>query len=59
MLATSVVNRVLDYRRVIPGMTWLSEELGQRSRRGFIARGLAESGGDRTYGRHDSLTAAG
>lgn len=59
VLATSVVNRVLDYRRVIPGMTWLSEELGQRSRRGFIARGLAESGGDRTYGRHDSLTAAG
>lgn len=59
VLATSVVNRVLDYRRVIPGMTWLSEELGQRSRRGFIARGIAKSGGDRTYGRHDTLTATG
>ena len=44
----------------------LDLDLRQRSfgryvenRRAFIARGLAESGGDRTYGRHDTLTAAG
>jgi ER-bound oxygenase mpaB/B'/Rubber oxygenase, catalytic domain len=59
VLATSAVNRLFDYRRVIPGMTWLSEELGQRARRGLIARGMAETGGDRTYRRHDSLAAVG
>ncbi len=59
VLATSATNRVLEYRRLIPGMTWLSEELGQRSRVGFIARGLRQTGGDRSYRRHDGLAHAG
>jgi hypothetical protein len=59
VLATSAVNRVFEYRRLIPGMTWLSEELGQRARVGFIGRGLTETGGDRSYRRHDGLVAAG
>ncbi len=59
VLATSAVNRVLDYRRIVPGMTWLSEELGQRARRGLVARGMTQTGGDRSYGRHDPLAAVG
>ena len=59
MLASSAVNRMFEYRRVIPGMTWLSEELGQRARVGLINRGLSETGGDRSYRRHDGLAAAG
>ena len=59
VLASSAVNRVFEYRRLIPGMTWLSEELGQRARVGFINRGLAETGGDRSYRRHDPLVAVG
>jgi hypothetical protein len=59
VLATSAVNRVFEYRRLIPGMTWLSEELGQRSRVAFITRGLTETGGDRSYRRHDSLAPTG
>ncbi|OBF17876.1 oxygenase MpaB family protein [Mycobacterium sp. ACS4331] len=59
VLATSAVNRVLDLRRVVPGMTWLSEELGQRARQGLVTRGMAVTGGDRSYGRHDALAAAG
>jgi len=56
VLATAAVNRVFDYHRVVPGMTRLAEEMGQRARRGFIACGLKASGGDRSYRRHDSLT---
>ena len=52
VLATSAVNRALEYRRVLPGMTWLSEELGHRARRGLVSRGLAQTGGDRSYSRH-------
>ena len=59
VLASSAVNRMFEYRRVIPGMTWLSEELGQRARVGLINRGLSETGGDRSYRRHDGLAAAG
>jgi len=59
VLASAAANRVFDYRRVIPGMTWLSEELGQRARVGFIKRGMADTGGDRSYRRHDGLAAAG
>ncbi len=57
VLATSALNRAFEYRRILPGMTWLSEELGQRARVGLINRGLAETGGDRSYRRHDQLTA--
>ncbi len=59
VLATSAANRIFEYRRLVPGMTWLSEELGQRARRALVARGLAETGGDRSYRRHDTLAAAG
>ncbi len=59
VLATSAVNRALEYRRLLPGMTWLSEELGQRARKGLVSRGLMETGGDRSYRRHDNLAAAG
>lgn len=58
VLATSVFNRVLDFRRV-PGVTRLSEELGQWSRRRFVGHGFAETGGDRGYRRHDTLATAG
>jgi hypothetical protein len=58
VLATSAANRVMEYRRILPGMTWLSEELGQRARRALVARGMAVTGGDRTYRRHDVLAAA-
>ena len=58
MLATSAVNRVLDFRRLVPGATRLSENFGQWSRRRFVARGFAATGGDRSYRRHDMLTAA-
>ncbi len=54
-LVTALANRVFDYHRVVPGMTRLAEEMGQRARRGFISRGIKETGGDRTYGRHDKL----
>ena len=53
VLATAAVNRVADYRRIIPGMTWLSEEFGQRTRVGIVSRGMTETGGDRSYRRHD------
>ena len=33
--------------------------LGQRARVGFINRGLADTGGDRSYRRHDPLAAVG
>ena len=59
VLASSAANRVFEYSRLIPGITWLSEELGQKTRRGFIAHGLRQTGGDRSYRRHDALTAAG
>ncbi len=59
VLASAAANRVFEYRRVLPGMTWISEELGQRARLGFINRGLAETGGDRSYRRHDGLAATG
>lgn len=59
VLASSAANRVLEFRRMIPGMTWLSEELGQASRRRFIAHGLRRTGGDRGYQRHDTLSATG
>lgn len=59
VVASAAATRIFEYRRVIPGMTWLSEELGQRARVGFIRRGLSESGGDRTYRRHDGLVATG
>lgn len=59
VLATSAVNRALEYRRILPGMTWLSEELGQRARRGLVARGMAQTRGDRSYDRHDRLAAVG
>lgn len=59
VLATSAANRVFEYRRIIPGMNWLSEELGQRARLGLVSRGLTGSGGDRTYRRHDPLAAVG
>jgi hypothetical protein len=59
VLATSVANRVFEYRRLLPGMTWLSEELGQRARVGLVSRGLTETGGDRSYRRHDALATAG
>ncbi|BBZ66560.1 hypothetical protein MINS_19890 [Mycolicibacterium insubricum] len=55
VLVTALANRVFDYHRVVPGMTRLAEEMGQRARRGFISRGIKETGGDRTYGRHDKL----
>lgn len=55
VLVTALANRVFDYHRVVPGMTRLAEEMGQRARRGFIARGLKETGGDRSYRRHDRL----
>jgi hypothetical protein len=50
---------VLDFRRLIPGATRLSEEFGQWSRRRFIGGGFAATGGDRSYRRHDRLAAAG
>ena len=59
VLASAAANRVFEYRRVLPGMTWLSEELGQRARVGFIRRGMADTGGDRSYRRHDGLAAIG
>jgi hypothetical protein len=59
VLASAAVNRVLEYRHLIPGMTWLSEELGQRARIGLVSRGLTETGGDRSYRRHDALATAG
>jgi hypothetical protein len=59
VLATSAVNRVLEFRRLIPGATWLSEELGQRARQSFVGRGFIETRGDRAYRRHDELTAVG
>ena len=37
--------------------TWLAEEMGQRARRGFVTKGLAMTGGDRSYRRHDRLAA--
>lgn len=58
VVASSAVNRVFEYRRLIPGLTWLSEELGQRARVRFINRGLAQTGGDRSYQRHDTLADA-
>ena len=58
VLGVSAVNRVMEFQRLIPGMTRLNEELGQWSRRRFIQRGLTESGGDRSYRRHDKLAAA-
>ncbi|MCV7193993.1 oxygenase MpaB family protein [Mycolicibacterium brumae] len=57
VLATAAANRVLDYHRLVPGMTWLAEEMGQRARRGFVTKGLAMTGGDRSYRRHDRLAA--
>lgn len=58
LLGVSAVNRVLDYQRLIPGVTRLHEQIGQWSRQRFIARGYTETGGDRTYGRHDAMAAA-
>jgi hypothetical protein len=59
VLATSAANRVFDFHRLIPGATRLSEGFGQWSRRRFVGRGLAATGGDRGYRRHDALAAAG
>lgn len=59
VLATSAINRMFELRRFIPGATRLSEELGQWSRRRFVERGFAATGGDRTYRRHDALAVAG
>lgn len=59
VLATSAINRVFEFRRLLPGATRLSEEFGQWSRRRFVGRGLRETGGDRSYRRHDALAAAG
>lgn len=59
VLAVSAVNRVLEFPRLIPGATRLSEEIGQWSRRRFIERGFTATGGDRSYRRHDKLAAAG
>lgn len=56
VLATAAAGRLFDYHRVVPGMTRLAEELGQRARRGFIAKGIESTGGDRSYRRHDGLT---
>lgn len=36
-------------------MTRLNEEIGQWSRRRFVQRGFTETGGDRSYRRHDKL----
>lgn len=59
VLAVSAVNRVLEFQRLIPGATRLSEELGQWTRRRFIERGFTATGGDRSYRRHDKLAATG
>lgn len=59
VLGISAVNRVMELPRLIPGATRLSEEIGQWTRRRFIGRGFAETGGDRSYRRHDTLAATG
>lgn len=55
VLGISAVNRVLELPRLLPGVTRLNEEIGQWSRRRFVQRGFTETGGDRSYRRHDKL----
>lgn len=57
VLGVSAVNRVLEFQRLVPGVTRLNEEIGQWTRRRFIQRGFTETGGDRSYSRHDKLAA--
>jgi hypothetical protein len=59
VLGISAVNRAMELPRLIPGATRLSEEIGQWTRRRFIQRGFTETGGDRSYRRHDKLAPAG
>ena len=59
VLASSAANRMFEYSRLIPGINWLSEEFGQKTRRAFIGQGLRRTGGDRSYRRHDTLPATG
>lgn len=58
VLGISAVNRVMEFQRLIPGMTRLNEEVGQWTRRRFVQRGFTETGGDRSYRRHDKLAVA-
>lgn len=39
-------------------MTRISEEIGQFARRQIVSQGMSQSGGDRTYRRHDNLATA-
>ena len=58
VLGTSVVNWFFERRNVLPGMTRLSEEFGHFARRQIVSRGMAQTGGDRTYRQHDKLATA-
>lgn len=58
VLGISAMNRVMEFQRVIPGMTRLNEEIGHWTRRKFVGRGFTETGGDRSYRRHDKLVMA-
>lgn len=58
VLGTSVVNWFFERRNVLPGMTRISEEFGHFARRQIVSRGMAQTGGDRTYRQHDKLATA-
>lgn len=58
VIGTSLVNRIFEYRNVFPGMTTISERFGQYARRSIVSQGMATSGGDRSYQRHDRMAAA-
>ncbi|WP_280443016.1 oxygenase MpaB family protein [Nocardia brasiliensis] len=55
VLATAVVNGALEVsRRILPGATRFSENLGARVRTRLVRGSIARNGGDRTYARHDT-----
>lgn len=58
VVGTSVANWFFERRNILPGMTRISEEIGHFTRRKFIAQGISQTGGDRTYRRHDKLATA-
>ncbi|SLF93708.1 oxygenase MpaB family protein [Mycobacteroides abscessus] len=58
VVGTSVMNWFFERRNVLPGMTRISEEIGQFARRQIVSQGMSRSGGDRTYRRHDNLATA-
>lgn len=56
VLATAAVNAVLEtVRRFVPGATRLSESAGHRAQRATMRWMAGNTGGDRTFGRHDHL----